>query len=133
MMALSAGTKRLGPMMSETAFFVKDMIGPKGSVSIAMDESKTESADVDSHTKTSALRVHHGALKADGTFVKRDDIIRMDDEPGHQELCNREQAVFLDAIVNDRDMTRHVDEAINSLRIVLAADESVRTGKVVQL
>jgi hypothetical protein len=30
-------------------------------------------------------------------------------------------------------MTRHVDEAINSLRIVLAADESVRTGKVVQL
>ena len=29
-----------GPMMSETAFFVKDMIGPKGSVSIAMEESK---------------------------------------------------------------------------------------------
>ncbi|MFT3672991.1 Gfo/Idh/MocA family protein [Aestuariivirga sp.] len=122
-----------GPMMSETAFFVKDMIGPKGSVSIAMDESKTESADVDSHTKTSALRVHHGRLGSDGKFTRKDDIIRMDDEPGHQELCNREQAVFLDAIVNDRDMTRHVDEAINSLRIVLAADESVRTGKVVQL
>lgn len=122
-----------GPMMSETAFFVKDMIGPKGSVSIAMDESKTESADVDSHTKTSALRVHHGQLGSDGKFTRKDDIIRMDDEPGHQELCNREQAVFLDAIVNDRDMTRHVEEAINSLRIVLAADESVRTGKVVQL
>ena len=29
-----------GPMMSETAFFVKDMIGPRGSVSIAMEESK---------------------------------------------------------------------------------------------
>ena len=122
-----------GPMMSETAFFVKDMIGPKGSVSIAMDENKTESADVDSHTKTSALRVHHGKLTPDGTFERRDDIIRMDDEPGHQELCNREQAVFLDAIVNERDMTRHVDEAINSLRIVLAADESVRSGKVVEL
>ena len=26
-----------GPMMSETAFFIKDMIGPKGAVSIAMD------------------------------------------------------------------------------------------------
>jgi predicted dehydrogenase len=37
-----------GPMMSETAFFVKDMIGPKGSVSIAMDESKEGSSDVDS-------------------------------------------------------------------------------------
>ena len=44
-----------GPMMSETAFFVKDMIGPKGSVSIAMEESKTASSDVDSHTRTSAL------------------------------------------------------------------------------
>ncbi len=122
-----------GPMMSETAFFVKDMIGPRGSVSIAMDEARTESSDVDSHTKTAALRIHHGGLKADGTFARRDDIVRMDDEPGHQDLCNREQAVFLDAIRNDRDMTSHVEEAINSLRIVLAADESVRTGEVVRL
>jgi predicted dehydrogenase len=122
-----------GPMMSETAFFVKDMIGPRGSVSIAMDESKTESSDVDSHTKTSALRVHHGALKPDGTLARKDEIIRMDDEPGHQELCNREQALFLDAIRNNRDMSLHVEEAINSLRIVLAADESVRSGKVVYL
>jgi predicted dehydrogenase len=122
-----------GPMISETAFFVKDMIGPKGSVSIAMDESKNGSSNVDSHTKTSALRVHHGALDPDGTLARRDDIISMEDEPGHQELCNREQALFLDAILGDRDMTRHVEEAINSLRIVLAADESVRTGEVVRL
>ncbi len=122
-----------GPMMSETAFFVKDMIGPKGSVSIAMDETKTDSSDVDAHTKTSALRVHHAGLNADGTFARRDDLIQMRDEPGHHELCNREQALFLDAIINDRDMTDHVEEAINSLRIVLAADESVRTGKVIEL
>jgi predicted dehydrogenase len=122
-----------GPMMSETAFFVKDMIGPKGSVSIAMDESKSESSDVDSHTRTSALRVHHGKLSAEGLFLRKDDIIHMSDEPGHQELCDREQALFLDAIVHDRDMTVHIEEAINSLRIVLAADESVRTGQVVNL
>ncbi len=122
-----------GPMMSETAFFVKDMIGPKGSVSIAMEESKTGSSDVDSHTRTNALRVHHGKLTARGKFDRADDIIHMDDEPGHQDLCNREQDVFLDAIRNDRDMTLHVEEAINSLRIVLAADESVRTGRIVEL
>ncbi len=122
-----------GPMMSETAFFVKDMIGPKGSVSIAMDESKTGSSDVDSHTKTNALRVHHAALKTDGTFTKPDDVLLMDDEPGHQELCNREQEMFLDAILNDRNMDDHVRDGINSLRIVLAADESVRTGEVVKL
>jgi predicted dehydrogenase len=122
-----------GPMMSETAFFVKDMIGPNGSVSIVMDESKTDSSDVDAHTRTSALRVHHAALTQDGTLARKDEIIHMDDEPGHQELCNREQALFLDAILNDRDMTQHVGDAIMSLRIALAADESVRTGQVVQL
>jgi predicted dehydrogenase len=122
-----------GPMMSETAFFVKDMIGPKGSVSIAMEESKSASADVDSHTRTNALRLHHATLSPAGKFVTPDEIIRMDDEPGHQELCNREQELFLHAIQNDLDMTAHAVDAINSLRIVLAADESVRTGEVVAL
>jgi predicted dehydrogenase len=122
-----------GPMMSETAFFVKDMIGPKGSVSIAMDELKSTSSDVDSHTRTSALRVHHASLTPAGKFVTPDEIIRMDDEPGHQELCNREQELFLKAIQGDLDMTAHATDAINSLRIVLAADESVRTGEVVTL
>ena len=122
-----------GPMMSETAFFVKDMIGPKGSVSIAMEESKTASSDVDSHTRTSSLRLHHALLTPEGNFVTPDEVIRMDDEPGHQELCNREQELFLDAIHQDRDMSGHIEDAINSLRIVLAADESVRTGQVVTL
>ena len=122
-----------GPMMSETAFFIKDMIGPKGSVSIAMEEQKTGSSDVDSHTRTNALRVHHATLTPEGKFVTPDEIIRMDDEPSHQELCNREQALFLSAIVNDSDMSAHAEDAINSLRIVLAADESVRSGQVVIL
>jgi len=131
-----------GPMMSETAFFVKDMIGPKGCVSIIAAEAgaaseagqaKTASADIDSHTRTNALRVHHAALTQDGTFAKADEILRMADEPGHQDLCEREQRLFLDAIRNDRDMTEHLQDAINSLRIALAADESVRTGELVRL
>jgi predicted dehydrogenase len=122
-----------GPMMSETAFFVKDMIGPRGSVSIAFEEAGSRSADVESHTRTSALRIHHALLNPKGQFVTPDEIIRLDDEPGHQELCNREQQIFLDAIRNGHDLQSHVTDAINSLRIVLAADESVRTGRVVEL
>jgi predicted dehydrogenase len=122
-----------GPMMSETAFFVKDMIGPKGAVSIAVDESKTESASIDSHTKTSALRVHHAALDADGRLAKRDEILHMDDEPGHQELCEREQRAFLKAIRDNEDLSEHARGAIDSLRIALAADESIRTGRLVTL
>ncbi len=31
----------------------------------------------------------------------------MADEPGHQELCDREQAYMLSAITNDLDLTDH--------------------------
>jgi predicted dehydrogenase len=123
-------------MMSETAFFVKDMIGPKGAVSIMAKESageKPTSADHDSHSRTNALRLHHAALKADGTFAKPDEIISTAEEPDHQGLCDLEQQRFLDAIRNKRDLTSHHEDALNSLRIVFAADESIRTGEVVRL
>ena len=57
----------------------------------------------------------------------------MHDEPNHQELCNREQRYFLDAIQTNLDLTDHLADAVNSLRIAFACDESVRTGEVVRL
>ena len=97
-----------GPMMSETAFFVKDIVGPKGSVSLVPDdharageEDLSDSANIDKHTKTDVIRVHHAAVGADKHFLKKDEILRMADEPGHQELCDREQAYFLRAIRED--------------------------------
>ena len=59
-----------GPMMSETAFFVKDMIGPKGCGVDRDGRIQDRSSDVDSHTTTSALRVHHAGLNAEGSFVR---------------------------------------------------------------
>jgi predicted dehydrogenase len=41
--------------------------------------------------------------------------------------------VFLDAILHDRDLTAHMEDAVNSLRIVLAADEAFKTGRTVDL
>jgi predicted dehydrogenase len=125
-----------GPMMSETAFFVKDMIGPKGCVSIVVKEeagAAVKSADHDSHTRTNALRIHHAALNADGSFAQPDEIESTKDEPGHQELCKREQRLFLKAIRGEADLAEHLEDTINSLRIVFAADESMRTGQVVRL
>jgi predicted dehydrogenase len=54
-----------GPMMSETAFFIKDVIGPKGAVSIVAKDAggKGKSDSVASHTKTESLRVHLCANK----------------------------------------------------------------------
>jgi predicted dehydrogenase len=113
-----------GPMMSDTAFFVKDVVSPNGAVSIRMPED-ARSDDVDTHTKTSSLRIHRvGQPKQD---------LNMADEPGHQELCEREQAFVARAIADDLDLARHMDDAVSSLAICLAADESVRSGKPVKL
>lgn len=123
-----------GPMMSETAFFVKDVVGPKGCVSIAgVKEGETESDDIDSHSKAASLKLHHAELDENDQFKKPDEIIDCADEPDHDGLCAREQEVFLNAIVNDIDLSDHMEDAINSLRIVLAADESFKTGKTVEL
>lgn len=129
-----------GPMMSETAFFVKDVVGPNGSVSLVPnDEARTDadelsdSADIDKHTKTDAIRVHYSDVDEDKNFTRKDDILSMDDEPGHQELCDREQAFFLKAITEDLDLTESMEAAVNSLRIVLAAEQSIREERAIRL
>ena len=112
-----------GPMMSETAFFVKDIVSPNGSVSIT-EGNKGASADIDGHTKVGGILVH---------TAKGDRRINMPDEPSHQALCDAEQAFVIDAITNDIDLSRHLEDAIHSLQICLAADQSIRTGQVVEL
>ncbi|SHG20329.1 Gfo/Idh/MocA family protein [Flagellimonas flava] len=121
-----------GPMMSETAFFIKDVLGPKGCVSIS-DDDKGASEDIEGHTKTGSLKLHHSALDHIGNFAKSDELINTSNEPDHDQLCLLEQEYLLDAIANNRDLTDHLDDAVNSLKIVLAADESVKTGKTVYL
>jgi predicted dehydrogenase len=125
-----------GPMVSEVAFFVKDVVGPKGCASIVKDPNEATasgSSDIDSHTKTNCIRLHHAELDANNEFVKPDELINTEDEPDHQALCDREQAFLLRAIQQDVDLSAHMHDAVNSLRIVLAADESFRTGQVVAL
>ena len=121
-----------GPMMSETAFFVKDVIGPKGSVSI-VEKDKGASDDIDGHSKTGGLLVHHSHLDQNGRFTKPDEILSTADEPDHDGLCLLEQEYFLRAITEDLDLNNHLQDAVNSLRIVLAADESFKTGKTINL
>jgi predicted dehydrogenase len=124
-----------GPMISQTAYFVKDVFGPKGSVSIVAKDAGGEgkSDDVESHTKTESLRVHYSDIDDQNEFTKADEWVNLTDEPDHQGLCDREQAYFLQAIMENIDLTDHVEDAVNSLRIAFACDESVRTGMMVTL
>jgi predicted dehydrogenase len=118
-----------GPMMSETAFFVKDVIGPKGSVSIVMAETagNVKSDDINAHTKTNQILWHHADMS------KPDERIDMTDEPDHDALCEREQRYLLKAIEEDIDLTDHMNDGVKSLKIVVAADRSIHEGQVVAL
>ncbi|GAA4779988.1 Gfo/Idh/MocA family oxidoreductase [Olivibacter ginsenosidimutans] len=124
-----------GPMVSETAFFVKDIIGPKGAVSIvAAGATQSGKSDtVAAHTQTESLRVHDARLNEQYQFIEKDRWINLADEPDHQTLCDREQQFFLQAIRENINLTKANLDAVNSLRIALACDESVKTGKVVRL
>jgi predicted dehydrogenase len=113
-----------GPMMSETAFFVKDVISPGGAVSIVAEDI-AGSSDIDSHTKVGRLLVHPTSGE--------DRAIDLESEPGHQALCDAEQAFVGRAILEDIDLSRHARDAVQSLAICLAADESVRTRRAVDL
>ncbi len=121
-----------GPMISETAFFVKDVMSPKGCVSIVMDEH-AKSDDIDTHTQTQKILVHRADRDTDGRFTTPDELLSMEGEPDHQGLCDREQAYFLKAIREDIDLTRHMDDAVRSLAVCISADESVRSGLAVKL
>ncbi|WP_437921575.1 Gfo/Idh/MocA family protein [Sphingobacterium sp. LRF_L2] len=124
-----------GPMISEAAFFVKDVIGPLGSVSIvAKDAAASGNSDlVEAHTRTESIRVHYADMDENNSFIRADEWIDLQDEPDHQGLCNREQAYFLRAIRENIDLSKSMQDAVNSLRIALACDESIRVGHAISL
>jgi len=113
-----------GPMMSDSAFFVKDVVSPRGAVSIRMAED-ARSDDIDTHTRTATLRLHK--------VGEPDQDLSMTGEPDHQALCDAEAAFMARAIAENADLTRHMQDAVSSLAVCLAADESVRTGQPVRL
>ena len=121
-----------GPMISETAYFIKDVIGPLGSVSIVAG-SGLRSDDLRGHTKADRLLLHLAETDESGRFTQADRVYDLSGEPGHEETCELEQRFLLRAIREDLDLSAHLVDAVTSLRIILAADQSVRTGRIVEL
>ena len=124
-----------GPMISETAFFIKDVMGPKGAVSIISEEGTYDSGsdDIEKHTKSNVIKIHHANIDQNGQFTKKDEFIRYQDDPSHQELCDNEQDYFYNAITKSYNLHEHLQQALESLKIALACDQAVKTGKTVFL
>src|SRR6185437_5181291 len=131
-----------GPSISETAFMVKDIIGPKGSISVVppsdalgygKGDTWTFSSDIHTHGAMQSVLVHHSELNAEQGLAKADELIPVVDKPDHDEICRLEQLFLLDAIRNDKDLDEGMAAAVNSLKIVLAADQSIKERRSVDL
>ncbi|MDH5397160.1 MAG: Gfo/Idh/MocA family oxidoreductase [Cyclobacteriaceae bacterium] len=121
-----------GPMMSDTAYFVKDIIGKKGCVSM-VDKPAGASSEIGGHTTTGGLKIHWQDRDDQDNFTRENEFIDNSGEPDHDALCFLEQEYMVKSIEEDLNLDEHQNSAIQSLAIVLAADESVRTGKTVFL
>ncbi|TVR33019.1 MAG: gfo/Idh/MocA family oxidoreductase [Spirochaetaceae bacterium] len=122
-----------GPMMSKVAFFVKDVIGPNGCVSIDKQAGATDPSDVSKHTTVDSIILHSSRTDSEGRQLEEDKVVRIEDEPDHDELCKREQAYLYEAITEDIDLTDHLTDAVNSLKICFAAVDSYNTGQAIHL
>ena len=127
-----------GPMMSEVAYFVKDVWGPKGSISIVV---KQDGSDRGQRRQGQRQRRHRPAhqdqrAQAPPRRPRRRRQLRAGPTSGStcptspttRHLCEREQAWFLRTIREDIDLTRSMADAVTSLRIVLAAQQSIDEG-----
>jgi predicted dehydrogenase len=106
-----------GPMMSDEAVFIKDVVGPHGAVTM----------------RGGTFVRHRRDLDAAGAFVHPDEVMKAPADLSLVDLCRREQEFFERAIREGLDLTSHHEAARLSLRIVLAADKSVRSGAAVSL
>ncbi len=100
---------------------------------LGLEDADASSSDVHNHPATNTIRLHHAQLNPSATFAQAGDFLSTEGEPDHDELCRLEQLWFLQAIRHEVDSVGPLNQTVDSLRIVLAADESIRTGKVVGL
>ncbi|HZZ61984.1 MAG TPA: Gfo/Idh/MocA family oxidoreductase [Roseiarcus sp.] len=130
-----------GPQVSEVAFFIKDVFGPQGGVHIVVDDPKdmlvagmTTAVSSDIHTPKSApSRVHHARLRPDQSLAESDEEITIEDRPDHDELSVPQTAFPARRYSRQTDLADHMRDAVNSLRIVLAAGESFRAGRALEM
>ena len=116
-------------MMSETAYFIKNIVGPKGAASICPEKGLSD--DKDHHVEANTI-IRLYAEQKEKEFVREDELIKIE-ELDHDGLALLEQRAFIDCIRNDTDMTSHQNRVMTSLRIVFAADKSLETRQVVEL
>ena len=131
-----------GPMMSEVAYFVKDVVGPAGRLDRrAQGGGQTEARRTRSRippTSTSTPRPTRSRSTTPTSTRRTISRARTSGSTWRTSPITRSCATASrrsssKAIREDLDLSDWMDDAVNSLRIVLAADESIRTRRAVEL
>jgi predicted dehydrogenase len=120
-----------GPMISGTACFVKNVIGTRGAVSLVMGDD-VDPSDINSHTNAGQLCLRM-APGGDANSDYEDAWIALGDSVDHQGLCDLEQAFLARAVADDTDLTSHHHDALQSLEIVLLAEQSMQERRAIDL
>lgn len=122
-----------GPMMSRTASVVKNVIGTRGAVSLVTGDD-ADPADINTHTKAGQLCLRMlPEEQKQGSEDFTEAWVPISEGADHQALCDREQAFLAEAILSDIDLTTHHEDAIRSLHIVLAAEQSMRERRAIDI
>ncbi|MBF0431922.1 MAG: Gfo/Idh/MocA family oxidoreductase [Fibrobacteria bacterium] len=119
-----------GPMISRSASSIKDIFGPKGSISMVKSRHPSDTADF---WNNKVLLSHSPETNQKGEFITEDEEIDLANEPDWNQLCELQQRYFLKVIKEDIDLTDNHQCALNTLKIVLAADKSIQTKEVITL
>lgn len=120
-----------GPMIDTGMPPLREAWGPEGCVRLLppAKDSRNNLFEEQSKTRVTMQKI---APSVPSRWQERE-IWEMPEEPTRQQLCAWEQAFFLKAIRESIDLSAHQARALASLRLALAAEESLRTGRPVDL
>ena len=121
-----------GPMMTKNAWYVKDFIGPKGSYSILYELDH----DTPDNPPTTATYCLQHRLIPDTTCSWKEGKVTerlITESVGKGTSLKNEHAFFLDALEKNLDLTQPLLDAYEAMRIVMAADMSIKQNRIVSL
>ena len=121
-------------MMSETAFFVKDVVGPLGSASIVAAEagSRGKSPMLTPTAKPKEFCfIEASVMTRDNWKPKMNISIWMMNPITMNSVAGNKFSFWMGSLKTD--LTEHQNSAIRASEIVLAADDSFRSGEMIRM
>ncbi len=121
-----------GPMMTKNAWYIKDFSGPKGSLSVIY-ELDQDTPDHPPTTATYRLRqtlIPTASCAWEEARITEEVLVHA---VSKGDTLAAEHEFFLDALESGRDLGAPFQQACEALRVVLAADRSVKEERIVRL